>query len=128
MASGQVGGWLDPLKIRINLASVEVEAELGNSNYESKKYLTVYLLCYDSCRAEVSIKLPRSAVLWTLLTDNRKVSIKLPRSAVFWTPGIEMRSDNRKVSIKLPRSAVLWTLKFRCQNTAKVRSFMDTFA
>ena len=66
MASGQVGGWLDPLKIRINSASVEVEAELGNSNYESKKYLTVYLLCYDSCRAEVSIKLPRSAVLWTL--------------------------------------------------------------
>ena len=99
-----MGGWLDPLKIRINSASVEVEAELGNSNYESKKYLTVYLLCYDSCRAEVSIKLPRSAVLWTLLTDNRKVSIKLPRSAV------------------------LWTLKFRCQNTAKVRSFMDTFA
>ena len=77
-------GWLDPLKIRLNSASVEVEAELGNSNYESKKYLTVYLLCYYSCRAEVSIK--------------------------------------------LPRSAVLWTLKFRCQKTAKVRSFMDTFA
>ena len=44
MACGQVGGWLDPLKIRINSASVEVEAELGNSNYEIKKYLTVYQL------------------------------------------------------------------------------------
>ena len=35
-----------------------------------------------------------------------------------------MSSDNRKVSIELPRSAVLQ----ECQNTAKVRSFMDTFA
>ena len=34
VASGQVGGWLDPLKIRINSASIKVEAELGNSNYE----------------------------------------------------------------------------------------------
>ena len=77
---------------------------------------------------KVSIELPRSAVLWTLgirmSSDNRKVSIELPRSAVFWTPGTEMSSDNRKVSIELPRSAVLQ----ECQNTAKVRSFMDTFA
>ena len=73
-------------------------------------------------------KLPRSAVLWTLLPDNRKVSIKLLRSAVFlwffllcwkmyrsvkkllrsavlWT----LSTDNWKVSIKLPRSAILWT-------------------
>ena len=91
------------------------------------------------------IQLP--AVLWTLFTYNRKVSIKLPRSAVLYgfitprrksvhktaqvqqfcpsqnlcpqnclgpavlqAPHIEMVTDDRKVSIELPRSAVLSVL------------------
>ena len=64
----------------------------------------IFLLHWEMFRSVK--KLPWSAVLWTLLPDNRKVSIKLPRSAVLWTPGINMISDNRKVSIKLLRSAV----------------------
>ena len=63
------------------------------------QYLVLFFII---CR-KVSIKLPRSAVLWTLLIQINLVSIELPYMAVLWT----LLTNNRKVSIELLRSAVL---------------------
>ena len=92
--------------------------------------------------AKVSIKLLRSAVLWTCLESVHrtadlssfmdtvgKVSIKLLRSAVLWTQKLDIFKGGRKVSIKLLRSAVLWTIALgwpkSVHKTAEVQQFLS---